>query len=409
MTQSTLENNPGNTGLPTYADFTRLKNKLAKVEGELAKKESQLQNTLHQLALSKKEWETSFASISDLVIITDLNDLVCRCNAAACEKLKLDLDQILGKSIGDLVFGDPSAYIPLMKEAKEVSFPLLNGIFEVSAHPLYLDEEIAGTAFTFKDVTEKKLFESDLLKTQRMASIGTLTAGMAQEINSPLQIITGVCDGLLIQLKQGKFVRERLQKKMEQLSENSWKVAKILRSLLTYLQAAPDQFIPVDFNQLVRDTVFSIQNQITESEHVSFSTFLGANLPVLVCDPAQIIQVIIRIIQRAKEAMAGKEGTIIISTRFMEGEDVIVLRVEDNGSSISQDIQSKIFDPLYSAGADGQVEGVGLANMAAIVRAHGGRIDLASTPGKGSVFSLSFPRRQGNPMQPDQNDENRAA
>jgi signal transduction histidine kinase len=352
--------------------------------------ESEPEEKQEDAQISIQKWEAVFDSLSDLIFITDFNGTILRRNRAACEKLPPTSGQKSGGSVVELF---PNALDPQTHELTCGRFSLLNGIYDLSIIPFELDGKIAGSLVVLKDVTSEKKYENDLRKTQRMASFGALAAGMAQEINSPLQVITGVGDGLLKQVKQGKFDQERFQKKLTQLSENAWKAAKILRSLLIYTQASADKLIPVDLNQLVRDSIFFIQNQITETEQVSFSTFPAANLPILVCDPAQITQAIVQLANNARDAVSGMEGTIIISTRYMEKEDVLVLKVEDNGCGIPQEMQTKIFEPFFSTKPVDEASGLGLTRVAEIVASHGGKIELTSTVGKGSAFSLIFPRR----------------
>jgi signal transduction histidine kinase len=335
-------------------------------------------------------WEVVFDSLDDPILITGLDGSLIHCNRTACESLQLKERQLSSLPVTEIF---PKAFNSQTHEPVNGRYCIADSVYNLSATPYRPDEKVEGWVILLKNVTEEKKYENDLRKTQHLAGIGALAAGMAQEINSQLQIITGVGDGLLKQARQGKLDRERFQKKLEQLSENAWKAAKILRSLLVYTQATPGQLIPADLNQLVRDSIYFIQTQITETEQVSFSTFLAANLPVLVCDPAQITQAILQLANNAREAVAGKEGTIIVSTRYIENEDVLVLRVEDNGCGIPEKMQERIFEPLFSTKPVDEASGLGLAQVADIMQAHSGKIEMNSTPGKGSAFSLVFPRR----------------
>jgi two-component system, NtrC family, sensor kinase len=222
-----------------------------------------------------------------------------------------------------------------------------------------------------------------------LADLGTLAAGIAHEINSPLQVINGLSERMMERLGKQEVDHERLLRDLENINRNGWRVANIVRSLLTYARASRGEFVMESLNKLVLDTLLLIEHQLMSWSNVSVQTDLGTNLPLLLCDGSKITQLLINLLNNARDAMP-RGGTITISSGFDLGSNRLVLSVQDEGSGIASEIRSKIFDPFFTTKTVGSGTGLGLSIVMGIMKAHGGEIRVESAPGKGTTFILYF-------------------
>jgi PAS domain S-box-containing protein len=249
-----------------------------------------------------------------------------------------------------------------------------------------------------RDITEQNRMEADLREAQKMASIGILVAGIAHEMNTPLQVITGYSNSLIRDLKEGgKLEGERPERQLNTLNRNAWRVAEIVRSLQHYAHPNAEQASQADLNELVRDTLILLDHQLKTWENIHIETDLAADLPPFACEPNKIIQVLINLLKNARDAMF-EGGAITVSTAYEADGDRLVLKIVDSGLGIPEPVRVRIFEPFFTTKELGQGVGLGLSVVHGIVRAHGGEIQVNSSPGKGTTFVIRLPLTP--PVQP---------
>lgn len=241
-----------------------------------------------------------------------------------------------------------------------------------------------------RDITERKKMENMLLASQKFADLGTLAAGIAHELNSPLQVITGVSESLLNRLNDGEVDLENCRTNLNMINRNGWRCAHIIRSLITYARPKVDQIEPNDINELINNTLLLIEHQLKSWKNIHIITELGEKIPPLICDRNQIIQVIINLLVNARDAMPGG-GQITVRSWYDSENKHIKLQVSDNGSGIPKEIADRIFDPFFTTKSIGQGTGLGLSIVKGIVKAHDGKISVESDPHVGTIFTLIFP------------------
>ncbi len=240
------------------------------------------------------------------------------------------------------------------------------------------------------DITERKRSEEMLRASQKLVGLGTLAAGVAHEINSPLQVITGVSQGLLKRAEENRLDPDFLVNKLDVIHRNGWRCAEIIRSLKTYAHASSTTLEANDLNQIVGDTLLLIEHQLSSWANIHVVTNLQPNLPALMCDRNQMAQILINLLTNARDAMP-HGGQISITTAYNSGAQEFFLRVADTGLGMTEAVRAKIFDPFFTTKALDQGSGLGLSIIAGIVKAHGGQIEVDSQSGTGSVFKLTFP------------------
>ena len=240
------------------------------------------------------------------------------------------------------------------------------------------------------DITEQKQTQAWIMNTQKLADLGTLAAGVAHELNSPLQVITGVSESLLRRLDQNKLEPDYLRRNLDVVHRNGWRCAEIVRSLHTYARASGGQLAPASLNELLRDGLLLMEHQLASWSHITIQTNFAEDLPPLTCDRNQITQVLINLLTNARDAMPDG-GSISLTTRFDPAAQALVLQVADTGQGIPEAIRSKIFDPFFTTKAIGKGTGLGLSIVSGIIRANGGAISLESQEGRGTTFTVQFP------------------
>ena len=243
-------------------------------------------------------------------------------------------------------------------------------------------------------VAQKKLLHSD-----RLASLGQLSASVAHEINNPISGVLNLSKLMQRMLKDDGVPPARLEefrKYLTQVTNETARVGRIVSDLLAFSRRGKPQRAPADLNRIVRATLSLAQHKMKLS-NVTVEANLEEGLPAVPCDASQIQQVALNLALNAAEAThGGSERRVIVSTS--RGDGMVVLTVSDNGEGIPPENMSKIFDPFFTTKSDGKGVGLGLAVSYGIIQAHGGDIEVKSVVGEGTTFTVSLPLEQ--PAQP---------
>ncbi len=283
--------------------------------------------------------------------------------------------------------------IPIIERERVV---LIGGVANKDAPYDDLDErELTLLYEGMWQILKRRSAEEALLASQKLAELGTLAAGIAHEINSPLQVITGQSESLIRRLKEEPADLEKLLRNLETINTNAWRVAHIVRSLLTYARSNYEKKDCNDLNNIVNDTLLMIEHQYRSWSNIEIITDLSAQLPLFYCDRNGITQVLINLLSNARDAMP-HGGKIHIHTAYDACRDRMLLKVTDNGVGIPQEVRDRIFDPFFTTKPLGSGTGLGLSIVLGIVHSHGGEIELESGMNRGSTFLVSIPRQ----MQP---------
>ena len=287
---------------------------------------------------------------------------------------------------------------------------------------------VTGMALVAWDITQVKKLESQLAQAQKLESIGQLAAGIAHEINTPIQYIgdnakfleesfrdlvkfaqarggpgdslKGAPSALVVATREAvdesdvEYLRGEIPKAIEQLLEGVDHVARIVRAMKEFSHPGPVEKMPMDINRAIESTILVSRN---EWRYVAeLTTDLDHALPPVPCIAGELNQVILNLIVNAAHAIsdANKErrgkGSIHISTRKVGPG--IEIRVSDTGCGIPKAIQSKVFDPFFTTKPVGKGTGQGLAIAhSVIVQKHSGTIQFESEPGSGTTFVIHLP------------------
>ncbi|MBI1297077.1 PAS domain S-box protein [bacterium] len=346
---------------------------------------------------------SALTASANAIVITDTNGVISWANPAFTDLTGYSLAEAVGERLSILNSSqhDLAFFQSLWKTIQsgqvwrgEITNRRKDGtlfIDDTTITPVFDDHQrIVNYVQIKQDVTERKHLEEQLVASQKMASLGTLSAGIAHELNSPLQVITGVSQSLLRRLEQDALDPAFLKRKLENIQHNGWRCAEIVGSLRNFAHARPLEASPQDLNQLVQDALLLIEHQLASWSNISVATDLAAEIPPFPCDRNQVTQILINLLTNARDAMPNG-GKITLKTRFNQKERQVCLQVMDEGVGMPESVQSRIFDPFFTTKEMGKGTGLGLSIVAGIVRGYGGEIQVRSTVNVGTTFSIRFP------------------
>lgn len=238
----------------------------------------------------------------------------------------------------------------------------------------------------YRDVTTRRLVESKLLRTEKLAGLGQLVSGIAHELNNPLTSILGYSQLLL-----GRRLTMPQQADARLIHQEAERAAQIVKNLLLFVREARPERRAVNLNETVERTT-SLRNYELRVENIELTQDLGQELPPVMADPAQLQQVFLNLLINAEQAIRqGRgEGTIRVRTRKSAAGRVI-FEISDSGPGIPQEIIPQIFDPFFSTKPFGTGTGLGLSITSGIVKEHGGEISVQSQLGHGAKFIVELP------------------
>ena len=266
---------------------------------------------------------------------------------------------------------------------------LRTALGEINQFTLNLESKVEERTQQLK-AAQKKLVQTD-----RLASLGQLSASVAHEINNPVSGVLNLAMLLQRMLKEDGVPRDRLdefRKYLTQIINETGRVGRIVSDLLAFSRRSKPQRAPADLNRIVRTTLSLVQHKMKLS-NVQVESRLAENLPQAACDPSQVQQVVLNLLLNAAEAtQCRSERRVEIATEA--GPDEVRLIVSDNGEGIPQENLAKIFDPFFTTKSEGKGVGLGLAVSYGIIQAHGGDIEVKSQTGQGAAFVVSLPLEQ---------------
>ncbi len=254
-----------------------------------------------------------------------------------------------------------------------------------------------------RDVTERKRFEQRLVHADRMASVGTLAAGIAHEINNPLTHVAGGLELLYERLRalDPKGERDELAdvyKLMDLMLRSSSRIAEIVGDLKMFSRSDDARVMLMDVNEAIDSTLPLVESH---ARHRARIVREGTPVPPVRANPNRLGQVLLNLVLNAAQAIPeGKyaESRITIRTRAIG--NTVVIEVADTGEGIPPEIQSRIFEPFFTTKPVGTGTGLRLFISYNIIRAMGGDIEVESSEGKGSLFRICLPAAQPEPSRP---------
>ncbi len=238
-------------------------------------------------------------------------------------------------------------------------------------------------------IKELKSTQRQLIQASKLASMGTLTAGIAHEINNPLAGIKLFAQNTKRAHTSGDLKPEKMVENMEKISDLVDKAAKIIEHLRTFSRQATGHMVLMRVNQAVEDSISMLSEQL-KLQNIEINLQLDENLPCVRGDTNQIEQVVLNLITNARDSLDRAEKKEI-SLRTYKDDGSVIIEVADSGSGIAPDIIENVFDPFFTTKPVDKGTGLGLSISHGIVELHGGEIEVESIPDEGSTFRVKLP------------------
>jgi PAS domain S-box-containing protein len=343
--------------------------------------------------------ENIVESINVGILAADLEDRVESWNSQMERLLGIERHDALGRRLGDLLPGDLMERLEGLRGERGVhniykQLLRLEGredlTVNVAIAPLVArDGDEIGRLIIFDDITDRAELEKRLVQADKLSSIGLLAAGVAHEVNTPLAVISTYAQMLAKQVGGD----EQKSKLLDKIARQTFRASEIVNSLLNFSRVAPTEFVEVDLNRVVRETVTLVEHQLQKAR-VEVEYDLTEPLPALRGSPGKLQQVFLNLILNARDAMEGG-GSLRLRTWMESG--AVRVEVADTGIGIAAENLTRIFDPFYTTKGVKKGTGLGLSVTYGIVQEHGGEIEVDSELGRGTRFRIEFPLQRSAP------------
>jgi PAS domain S-box-containing protein len=236
------------------------------------------------------------------------------------------------------------------------------------------------------DITQRLAMDREARRAEALTSLGTMAAGIAHDLNNPLQIISSRVDLMLQSISE--MNSSELEEDLAVIRRHARRATRIVDEFLRVFRQEEKRMVPLDLNQVVHGMLLLVRVPLQDAQ-IEVESNLASNLPLVLGDPTAIERILINLVTNATDAMPNG-GTLKIETG---GGDLrpgwVHIRITDTGKGIDADSLKKIFDLAYTTKGEGS--GLGLWLCKRVVHEHNGRIDVHSEIGKGTSFTIAIP------------------
>jgi two-component system NtrC family sensor kinase len=334
---------------------------------------------------------------ADGILTTDADGRITFFSQGAQEIWGREEAAALGRPLAELMGSDPDEVARVLLRVR-TSGPIRNYEtvatrppgrtidLQVSFAPLRAPSgEVAGVVAVTRDVTERKRTEAALRQSEKLAAMSTLVAGVAHELNNPLEVIFAHSE--LLAFDAPSEVPQRAEK----INRAAQRCARLVKNFLTLARQHPPERTRVSVSQIVRETA-ELMVYPLRVNGVTLALDLAPDLPLLWADPHQLQQVLLNLLTNAQYALRARPSprTVALSVR-VEGDDRIRIVIADNGPGVPPEISERIFEPFFTTKPVGEGTGLGLSLCQGLVESHGGTLTLDDAPGGGARFTIMLP------------------
>src|SRR2546429_333549 len=357
---------------------------------------AQLYSSLEQKALEiarlKDFSENIVESLNVGVLSVDLEGIVESWNTRMEQLFGVTRQESVGRQLSSLLPEELAREISTRSDQEQIT-----GIYKqrlqhqgksltlnVSITPLVSrSNERIGRLLLFDDVTQRERLEEQMSQTEKLTSLGLLAAGVAHEVNTPLAVISNYIQMLAKQMPEG----DPRQSIIEKIVKQTFRASEIVNNLLNFSRTGAGEAASVDVNRVVEETLSLVAHPLKTAQ-IQVVKELGVALPPVYGSANKLQQVFLNLFLNARDAMPGG-GMLEVRTAAPNGS--VEIEIADTGAGIAREDINRIFDPFFTTKSNGRGTGLGLSVSYGIIKEHAGKIDVRSTPGKGTSFHVEFP------------------
>jgi len=363
-------------------------------------------NLLKEVTDARAEWEETFDAMTDGVSIHAPSGKIKRANNSLAQMFGTSAENLVGIRCCELYHNSekprPDCTImrtvtERMPQKVELNDRLHGRVLRVITDLIMnAENRVVGVVCTTRDVTDEKLIERRLIQQERISAIGEISAGIAHEVGTPLNIISANIEFLT---RANKNLRNN--EEIAAIREQTFNITQLVNQLLDFSRECPPEFTPVNINDLIEKTIGLLNHQLHSSD-IKIRLNLAPYLPTVDGDASQIQQVLFNLITNARQAMGtGENGEkilrIVTDTAFLPTEIFsrphIVIAITDNGRGIPEDALPNVFNPFFTANKVGGT-GLGLAISHRIVQRHLGLLAIENNRTDGATATVRLPLSQ---------------
>lgn len=265
--------------------------------------------------------------------------------------------------------------------------------YRITKIPMRLDDTGVSHVITIgEDVTEWREAQDRFAQAEKLAAIGTLAAGVMHEINNPLATIAACAESLALQMDDGAAappLGPALREALKLIENEVHRCKGIVEGVLDFSRPKAAVRSPLDVNGVLEKTLFLLKHH-SRFKKLKVEVQAQKVIPPVMASEEQLVQVVMALLLNAMDAM-GERGTITLRTRSDDVNRAVIVEITDQGEGIRSSDLSKIFEPFYTTKPPGRGTGLGLSICYALVTEHGGRLEVDSVVGQGSVFRIVLP------------------
>jgi signal transduction histidine kinase len=364
-----------------------------------------IENTqlLEQVLHSRRELENTFNSLADLVAVCDQGLRLMHVNQVFADRVGMPRHALTYRSLREYVGPTITEWLAdLAKDAaftrtpasRDMTDEVLDGTFAITVTPFITDEDATGLVVVARDITRQSKLEAErahlrdrLTQSEKLAALGQFVAGIAHEMNNPLQGVLGHLE----LLRRDADLPERLRKDVQTIFREADRAAKIVRNLLVFAGSRRLSRRRLSVN-LVVSRVLAARASSCRTAGIEVVRTLDESLPRLAGDPLMLQQALLNVVLNAEQAVAGLQNSRIeVTTAHDAARGLVSVSVADNGMGVPREALPRVFEPFFTTKEVGKGTGLGLAIAYGIIQDHGGSIRAANGTERGAVFTVELP------------------
>ncbi len=360
---------------------------------------------LEDVLSSRRELAHMFDSLEDLVAVCDAQLRVSHTNRTLATRLAAPREQVIDRPLADLLGRDAGRWLQSAgtreslragaTETGEFDDPVLGGRFAMTVAPLPTqDGQPGGAVLVARDVTgrvrleaERAALDERLVQSQKLAGLGRFVAGIAHELNNPLQ---GVLGHLELLKHQGR-IPDDIRRELLAVSREADRAARIVNNLLIFAGGRKAPLRPLRLNAIVSRTL-ALRAAACRAARIDVVKQLDEGNPRVAANQVLLQQALLNLLVNALQELAAiGGGRIVVSTCVLREAGRVRIQVRDTGRGIAAESLSRIFEPFYSTKEVGKGTGLGLAIVHGVVKDHHGTVSAVNHPDGGAVFTIELP------------------
>jgi signal transduction histidine kinase/ActR/RegA family two-component response regulator len=343
-----------------------------------------------QIFRSQKWWQNIIDSITDYMFVIDEQHRILRTNKAFANLFDKEPADIIMKPYYELYgLNAPHTWCVLPKNkdsfsSNSIEEEINSTVYLISYFPIFFDGHEA-VVYILKDVTETRRLKDQIYHLDKLSSLGTLTSGVAHEINNPLTGIIGYTEMLL--QDEGD---DKTRKYMQKVYDSAIRCKRIVENMLTFSRQTPALKSPENINDIIDKTIELHEYWLRNTNIEVVKNY--DNVPYISIDRQQTQQVIMNLLINAEHAIADtdRNGRIEFATHYDKNDKTVTITISDNGKGIPLEVLPKIFDPFFTTKPVNKGTGLGLSITHGIIAELGGTIEVKSEKDKGTSFIIKL-------------------